>query len=422
MSSVLRNNETINEYCGEIFRSAFKTFEYFCSFCGMKFSSGIEFERHAIHHFLDVEEESAIELSDRSDTEDSSIDENEIDKSTLELSTTYDFEYAGAMTEKNLDNQVQDEPTDTVINGTIEFNNGKVTCNCCNEIFACNGLRDQHIYKLSPAYSKCRKCPAYFSDRMSRLQHSILHSFPEARQFNCTHCGRVFDSKESLIAHMEQNQPQKDLPAKIKPILPALSSLSYECNICKKTFTTKLMLDKHLPTHKISGTNCSICDKHFKSIQHLKSHMISHSDEKLYQCNQCNKTYKYRNSLFAHRAIHYRKMVMCHECGKLYASNAILNTHIREVHKRLKNFICEYCDEAFVKRSRLKDHLYAKHTFDRPYVCTLCNKTFTSSRYLSMHKIIHSDRTFQCRYCDRNFNHMKNRRTHEKRKHLHFID
>lgn len=443
--------EAINEYCGEIFRSAFKTFEYFCSFCGMKFSSGADFENHAIDHFLDVEDESdesADEATDGSDQEDSSTSmkeepENEPGESTDYMNTSDPIDVPECTDEDEM-NELNDKLYDQTMDeklvaspvvlvkdivtslATMETSDWLVTCNCCGQLFACNGLRDQHVHKSRPAYSKCSKCPAYFSDRMSRLQHTVLHSLPASRQFKCPHCSRVFATKESLTDHVLKNQPQENLPDSIKPILPPIVRPfippSYECDICGRKYASKVTIEKHLEAHVTFQTDCFVCRKHFTNVRHLRTHMLTHSDTKIHQCNQCDKSYKHRSSLNTHKLTHDRKMFMCHECGKSYASQAILNTHIREVHTRLKNFICAHCDEAFTKRSLLKDHLRAKHTFDRPYACELCNKTFTSSRYLSMHKIIHSNRTFQCRYCERVFNNMKNRRTHEKRKHLHFVD
>lgn len=438
-------NEAINEYCGEIFRSAFKTFEYFCSFCGMKFSSGTDFENHVIDHFLDAEDESdeyTDETTNGSDQEDStaSIEEEPeqeagVSADSINSSNTIDdppyTDEANEFDDQIMDEKLVASPAVSVTDietslTTVDACDWLATCNCCDQLFACNGLRDQHVYKSGPAYSKCSKCPAYFSDRMSRLQHTVLHSLPAPRQFKCPHCGRVFDSKESLTDHVLKNQPQENLPDSIKPILPSIERPvippSYECDICGKKYASKLTIAKHLEAHVTFKTDCFVCRRHFSNVRHLRTHMLTHSDTKIHQCNQCDKSYKHRSSLNTHKQTHDRKMFMCHECGKSYSSQGILNTHIREVHTRLKNFICAHCDEAFTKRSLLKDHLRAKHTFDRPYACELCHVTFTSSRYLSMHKIIHSNRTFQCRYCERIFNHMKNRRTHEKRKHLHFVD
>ncbi len=53
----------------------------------------------------------------------------------------------------------------------------------------------------------------------------------------------------------------------------------YECRECKKSFYTKRLLRRHLPSHNRSNI-CDVCGKSYAWPGDLKIHLLSHEAEK----------------------------------------------------------------------------------------------------------------------------------------------
>lgn len=414
--------------CGEIFRHENGVITYGCCMCQLKFSSGFDFESHVIDHFLVVRDDQAATSDNGHGAEEAIRVEN---LSVKQEDDSYDADCIVEMIEIDDDDETEEKhPTvDRVLNApTDNGHDWTVTCTCCDEKFACQGLRDQHIFKKTVAYSKCSLCPAYFSDRLSRMHHKVLHYLPAAKQIKCPHCGRLFEMEEAMAEHIFKNAPPLNLTNAVQPLqhLPKISSPPkpiYECDICGSTTTSKVRLENHLLNHVAFKYDCANCGRHFKNMDQLRRHMFSHSQMKLFECNLCDKSYVHSGSLREHKRTHNgRRDYICHLCGKTYKNSHTFNKHIKEFHERVKTFVCTDCGDAFYTVHLLGDHMRAQHTLERPYVCRACRKSFTSAKLLAAHARSHSGEQYQCRHCDRLFNHPTNRWVHEKRKHLHFID
>jgi len=90
---------------------------------------------------------------------------------------------------------------------------------------------------------------------------------------------------------------------------------------------------------------CTVCDKQFTTKQHLNSHKISHTGEKLYSCNQCGKRFSSQSYLRSHTNTHSSKY-KCTECGKCFGANRYLTKH-RRIHSGEKPFECTVCSKRF---------------------------------------------------------------------------
>lgn len=73
--------------------------------------------------------------------------------------------------------------------------------------------------------------------------------------------------------------------------------------------------------------------------------MITHSDNRNFKCNICDKSFNYKR---------------------------ILQSHIQSVHQNLRPFDCSFCDKRFNLKHDMKLHVRL-HTGDFPYNCPVDN-------------------------------------------------
>ena len=50
---------------------------------------------------------------------------------------------------------------------------------------------------------------------------------------------------------------------------------------------------------------CRVCSIEFEFLSHLKRHMRSHSDQRPYECDFCDRTFKYKRGLVDHERMHH---------------------------------------------------------------------------------------------------------------------
>lgn len=101
----------------------------------------------------------------------------------------------------------------------------------------------------------------------------------------CVYCKQVFAKQEILNAHMDEAH-------------------RYSCLPCVKVFGTSSGLYSHKRMYHGTGgkdlLECKICGKKVLSKARLEIHERSHSESRMFQCLQCNKSYKHKYSLDMH--------------------------------------------------------------------------------------------------------------------------
>lgn len=133
----------------------------------------------------------------------------------------------------------------------------------------------------------------------------------------------------------------------------------YQCEDCKKSYSTFGGLSKHKQFHCVSHVkkefNCKYCDKSYGSLGALKMHIRTHT----LPCK-------------------------CKLCGKAFSRPWLLQGHVR-THTGEKPFKCIHCGRAFADRSNLRAHLQT-HSDIKKYGCKNCTKTFSRMSLLLKHE------------------------------------
>lgn len=117
-------------------------------------------------------------------------------------------------------------------------------------------------------------------------------------KFVCSVCGMSFKRFNDYNFHLKQHGVDELGEEEIKPAMEEV------CEICKRVYSTKRLLQRHLLTHGEKKFLCSYCGKGFVRNASLQSHLKVHTGKKPYSCSVCKKTFGYRSILDAHMLIH----------------------------------------------------------------------------------------------------------------------
>ncbi|CAG4980418.1 unnamed protein product [Colias eurytheme] len=203
------------------------------------------------------------------------------------------------------------------------------------------------------------------------------------------------------VQHIEQHAEKSN-----QIVQPADKSKTHECNVCKKKFSSRLLLNEHTNTH--TGKRpypCEICNKSFASRYTQQSHLKTHLERpRPFKCNQCGKSFFTQHNLHHHEKIHSgTKDFVCNVCGKAFGTQHNLEVH-GVVHSGKKPFVCSVCEKAFARRAEVRDHMRI-HTGERPFECETCGARFSQRSNLHSHRrATHlDDKRHQCTHCPKRF-------------------
>lgn len=187
----------------------------------------------------------------------------------------------------------------------------------------------------------------------------------------------------------------------------------FKCSTCDKTFKYKCDLKAHRLIHQDVDSSllhcCDKCDYRTKTKNNLKSHYIRrHTDDYKFACEHCGKRFKMEWDLKFHIGTHSNSQHMCDICGKFYTSNYSLYKHRKVAHLNEYKFQCNVCNKRLLTQENLDNHMQ-QHS--RTYECKDCGKVFASKRYLATHITTHTGvKPYTCHICKKNFrtSHMRN--------------
>ncbi|XP_003451195.1 zinc finger protein OZF [Oreochromis niloticus] len=257
--------------------------------------------------------------------------------------------------------------------------------------------------EAEPNSEQISHCSAEAESQDQGESHHVDLGSPEnAEVKKRRHCRKKSDSKRAEKAAVSESEGQSETRKK-----------THQCDICGKTFQFKSGLIAHVRVH--TGEKpylCSTCGKAFKYKSKLVVHTRVHTGEKPYSCSICGKTFLLRSLLTTHFRVHTgEKPYSCSTCGKVFASNSKMNAH-RRVHTGKKPYSCMTCGKTFKWTSNLKMHLRV-HTGEKPYPCSTCGKEFSQWINMNRHMRRHTgEKPYSCSTCGKSFPHKSGLKAH----------
>ncbi|XP_003491382.1 zinc finger protein 2 homolog isoform X2 [Bombus impatiens] len=281
-------------------------------------------------------------------------------------------------------------------------------------------------------YIQCAQCDIVFVNMKYLIDH--MNSEHEAQMHYCQYCKLVYHGKDKdfevhISMHGSNYNKLKD--ATEDETLEYTNEVKkkdknneksfnqdiekppcYTCNLCKRNFTKKCELKKHINRH--SDVN-PIQNSDETELVNKAKQIIN--DRVSYKCETCKKVIFTKRGFLRHIRVHFDKRpCKCDICGKSYRIEQDLARHIRDVHEGLKKYACDICGRAFANKGAKDDHRRI-HTGERPYACEHCPKMFRTLNSIYIHNRVHTDyKPHKCSYCGKHFR-SRQRLTHHETTH-----
>ncbi len=168
-----------------------------------------------------------------------------------------------------------------------------------------------------------------------------------------------------------------------------------------KRFSKSRNFHQHKRTH--SGDKpyeCDVCNKRFSQSGNLTLHKRTHTGDKPYECDACKKTFTQKQSLKRHRQTHFRNgLLLCNTCGREIIpeqglANKVSNGNHYNCDKCNKQFLDLHC----LNQHKAKDHgtsykcdacqeLEASEATGIGYICFICDTEFEIATELEKNHI-----------------------------------
>ena len=140
--------------------------------------------------------------------------------------------------------------------------------------------------------------------------------------------------------------------------MPDYESL-FRCHECRRGFTRKSSLEKHIRTHYVEpflrySFWCHECERGFNQKSRLKAHILAHKNKPRQQSRQqSGQHYRAKCEL-----VHW-----CHECGMGFGLKTGLENHISTLGNPHSKYLCQChdCGREFTRKSNMKRHIWAGH-------------------------------------------------------------
>lgn len=268
-------------------------------------------------------------------------------------------------------------------------------CEFCKRQFKLSSALHVHKINIHSGVKpfKCDQCDVAYAFNSDLSVHKRMHE--EDRPFVCSDCGLAYKKSNHLSGHKKRIHGSTNL-TQAQQLLG--------CEICQKKFKFKSSWKLHMRCHNkkmqsgVKGNTAYSKKRELTVTEHMKAH------DMCYTCTECGKDFSKKNLLQGHMQEHSeKKPFVCIHCDKCFKFKRGLFAHRKAEHwvttQKENQYKCEQCDSSFRYKIELTRHKRI-HKDERPYVCGECGAKYKRSTYLRMHENGHEDmRNAVCHVC-----------------------
>uniref|UniRef100_A0A671W9J5 Zinc finger protein 574 n=1 Tax=Sparus aurata TaxID=8175 RepID=A0A671W9J5_SPAAU len=262
-------------------------------------------------------------------------------------------------------------------------------CTHCGQSFneeAGLGAHRKEKHDLKEPLHSCTHCGESFMNTTLFLYHRRQHSFTSVTEVAD---GAETSTKEESECSTTADSDNTNHPPPAKLLQDwARTPLPHVCPYCGKTFTRRVFLRTHVYSHTGEKLfTCKVCTKSFTNSQSLLRHSMSHTGNKPYSCDVCGKNFSQAPTLKRHQRIHTSTLAPRKRGRKPGAAHL---------------FACPHCPSRFNTEDQLNHHklLHTSH----PFPCPECGEAFKRRKDLDLHSLTHQDKQpAMCPHCSSQF-------------------
>ncbi|XP_043233045.1 zinc finger protein 628-like [Amphibalanus amphitrite] len=274
-------------------------------------------------------------------------------------------------------------PPDDVLSHVTERHGGRLECGCCRLTLAGATEAAGHCAERHTANYMCIVCLQMYSDQEQLISHMNSSHEPLSSSDGPAPSSASSPDSADPVAAVYADLLRRLRSRARRLRLSLLGRTAVRCPYCAQTCSLHY-LRTHLYKHRAAGFRCRVCDKRFKFPVSFQKHLLVHAG-RADKCPQCAAVFSSRSNLLSHLRTHSsERQFSCDRCQKRFKFKQTRDAHVLRAHGGGSSKVCDVCGAEFRLQYQLTVHL-ARHVNGRTIRCPLCPRLYELNLDLKRH-------------------------------------